>query len=77
MLSSTYSLTKKSEESEVKSAYRYEECETCANHQYDPEMCDECDEGDMWEPGDTEEDFFDRPEDMTIDEFKDFWKDAA
>jgi hypothetical protein len=77
MPSSTCSSPTTSEAEVTKCAYRYPECETCANHVYDPDTCDYCEDGDCYEEGDFEEDFFDRPEDMTIDEFKDFWKNAA
>ena len=68
---------KKSEDA-VKAEDRYPECETCINRIYDQDQCEDCVDGDNYEPGDDEDDFFeDDPEDMTIEEFKDYWRNAA
>lgn len=31
-------------------AYRYEDCEYCANHGNDPTVCDECSDADEFQP---------------------------
>jgi len=59
---------------EVKAEDKFPECESCINRLYDPEQCDDCEDACNYEPGDDEEDFFeDDTEDMTIQQFKDFW----
>lgn len=37
-------------------AYKFPECEDCVNHDADPTACDECYDGDNYEPFDEEYD---------------------
>ncbi len=64
---------------EVKAEDQYEECDSCVNRKYDPEQCEDCDDADNFEPYDDEEDSLHdvETEDMTIEQFKDYWRDAA
>lgn len=79
MPSSTCSSEKtSSKEVPVKAEDKFPECESCINRVYDPEMCEDCIDACNYEPGDEEDDFFeDDSEEMTLQEFKDFWKNAA
>lgn len=64
----------------VKAEDRYEECDSCVNRKYDPEQCEDCDDADNFEPYDDmdEDSLHDtETEDMTIEQFKDYWRDAA
>ena len=49
---------------EVKAAFKYPECEFCINHVMDPFACDDCEDGDNFEPDDV-----DRVENLTYHEF--------
>ena len=79
MLSFTSSSEKTSSKDQaVKAVDKFPECENCLNRIYDTEMCDDCEDACNYEPGDDEDDFFeDDSEEMTIQEFKEFWKNAA
>lgn len=63
----------------VKAEDKYEECDSCINRRYDPEQCEDCDEADNFEPYDDEEGSLhdEEAEDMTIEQFKDYWRNAA
>lgn len=69
-----------SRKTDVKAEDKFEECDSCVNRKYDPEQCDDCDEADNFEPYDDmdEDSLHDtETEDMTIEQFKDYWRDAA
>lgn len=36
-------------------AFKYPDCASCYFHDREPTICDECDEGDNWEPDEFEE----------------------
>lgn len=64
----------------VKAEDRFEECDSCINRKFDPEQCVDCDEADNFEPyDDDEEDSLhdEESEDMTIEQFKHYWRNAA
>lgn len=78
MPSSTCS--KRKTEDVVKAEDKFEECDSCVNRKYDPEQCDDCDEADNFEPyDDFDEDSLhdEASEEMTVEQFKDFWRNAA
>jgi len=71
------SLPRKTEDT-VKAEDKFEECDSCINRKYDPDMCEDCDEADNFEPYDDEDSLYDEEtEDMTIGQFKEFWRNAA
>jgi hypothetical protein len=47
------------------------------NKAFDPFQCEECEDACNFEPYEEEEDRTSDVEDMTIEEFKDFWRNAA
>lgn len=54
---------------------KYPECEGCINRELDPFQCEDCEDACNFEP--YEDDFDDDDvEDMTIDEFKEYWRNA-
>lgn len=64
----------------VKAEDKYEECDSCINRKYDPEQCEDCDEADNFEPYDDEDEgslHDEEAEEMTIEQFKDYWRNAA
>jgi len=62
----------------VKAEDRFEECDGCINRKYDPEQCDECEDADHFEPYEEEDSLHDEEsEDMTIEQFKEYWRHAA
>jgi hypothetical protein len=56
---------------------KFPECEDCMNKAFDPFQCEECEDACNFEPYEEEEDRTSDVEDMTIEEFKDFWRNAA
>lgn len=64
----------------VKAEDKYEECDSCINRKYDPEQCEDCDEADNFEPyddGDEDSLHDSEAEDMTIEQFKEYWRNAG
>lgn len=56
---------------------KFPECEDCMNKSFDPFQCEDCEDACNFEPYEDEEDSGSDAEDMTIEEFKDFWRHAA
>jgi len=64
---------------DVKAEDPYDECDSCVNRKYDPEQCEDCEDADNFEPYDDfdEDSLHDtETEDMTIEQFKEYWGNA-
>lgn len=53
---------------------KFPQCADCMNKDFDPFQCQDCENASNFEPYEPEEE--DDIEDMTIDEFKEFWRNA-
>lgn len=77
MLLSTFLLKR----TEMASTNKFEECSRCVNREFDPFECDDCVDACNFEPYEEDEDIDDSNEEyveeMTISEFKNFWKGQA
>ena len=61
----------------VEGMNKFPECDECMNQSFDPFACETCEDACNFEPYEEEEDRVSDAEDMTIAEFKDFWRNAA
>lgn len=55
---------------------KFPECADCINKELDPFQCDSCEDACNFEPYEEDEELGD-VEDMTLDEFKEFWRNVA
>lgn len=56
---------------------KFPECGDCMNKTLDPFQCKDCNGACNFEPCESGEDDYTDAEDMTIEEFKDFWRHAT
>lgn len=55
---------------------KYPECANCINRELDPFECEDCDDASNFEPYEEDEDMEDS-EEMTLEEFKEYWRNVA
>ncbi len=55
---------------------KFPECADCINKELDPFQCDSCEDGCNFEPYESDDDMEDS-EEMTLEEFKEFWRNIA
>jgi hypothetical protein len=58
-------------------AFKYAECGDCYFHNRHPEVCDDCEDGDQWEPEDEDEDSLEAKAQAVVLLHDIFYKEAA
>lgn len=53
---------------------KFPECADCMNREFDPFQCESCEDACNFEPYEDEDQSEDSGQEMTISEFKDFWR---